>query len=210
MDTVFFVSAFGALFAIMNPFVCLPLFLGFTDGQSPGEQRRTAISVAVYATAMCVVLSIAGNQILSFFGISVDGFRVAGGLILLTIALGMLNGSGNTSHEGTSDEKRHHSTVEQVAFYPITFPMTVGPGTITTLLIYRGQARTDPEIIAYWAAVGGTLAILAIVLFFAGDIGKHLGNTLRIIMARLMGLILAAISVQMMTVGLKALLPGLG
>lgn len=210
MDMAFYIKFFGALFAIMNPFVNLPFFLSLTDGQSPGEQRKTAIAVALYSVAMCVVLSLAGGRILDFFGISVDGFRVAGGLVLLTIALGMLKGAGNTAHEGSGAEQAHHATLDQVAFYPITFPMIVGPGTITALLVYRGQATTAAEDLAYWAALGTSLALLAVVLVFAGNIGKYLGASLRVVMTRLMGLVLAAIAVEMMAAGLKSLLPGLG
>jgi multiple antibiotic resistance protein len=210
MDMAFYIKFVGALFAIMNPFVILPFFLSLTEGQSPGEQRKTAVAVALYSVAMGVVIALAGGQILDFFGISVDSFRLAGGLVLLTIALGMLNGAGNTAHEGSSAEQAHHASLEQVAFYPITFPMIVGPGTITTLLVYRGQTATGAEDLAYWAALATALALLAVVLFFAGNIGKYLGASLRVVMTRLMGLVLAAIAVEMMAAGLKSLLPGLG
>lgn len=209
MDTVFLIKTFGAFFAIMNPFVNLPIFLSLTEELSAAQQRRTAIYVMVFSAAMCVVLAIAGQGILGFFGISVDDFRVAGGLVLMMIGLGMLNGSGNASHERTASEQTDQPDLRQVAFYPMTFPMIVGPGTITTLIVFYGQVDGFGTRFAFWGALGATLALLGIVLFFASQIGAHLSQTMRVIMTRLMGMILAAIAVDMIATGLKSLLPGL-
>ncbi|MCA8880515.1 MAG: MarC family protein [Rhodobacteraceae bacterium] len=209
MDTAFLIKFFGALFAIMNPFVNLPIFLSLTAGRSPGEMRATALSVAFFSAIMCVVVAVAGTQILTFFGVSVDDFRLAGGLVLLLIALGMLNGHDSTAHTGTAKEQEHHAELDNVAFYPITFPMIVGPGTIATLVVFRGQLTTQGQHLAYWAALAAILAILGVVLFSASSIGRHMSQTLRVIMTRLMGMILAAIAAEMIVGGLKALLPGL-
>ena len=209
METAFFIKTFGALFAIMNPFVNLPVFLSLTDGHSATEQRRTAWSVVIFSTAMCVVLALAGTGILAFFGISVDDFRVAGGLVLLLIALGMLNGNGNSSHEGSAAERENQPDLKQIAFYPMTFPIIVGPGTITTLIVFHGQIDNFGQQTAFWSALAICLALLGVVLTFAGQIGARLGAGLRIIMTRLMGMILAAIAVDMIAAGLKAILPGL-
>lgn len=210
MDSVFFIKTFGALFAIMNPFVNLPIFLSLTDGHTPSEQRTAALAVLTFSAAMCAVLAAAGTGVLGFFGISVDDFRVAGGLVLLLIGLGMLNGSGNSSHEGSASEQSHQSDLRSIAFYPMTFPIIVGPGTITTLIVFHGQIDGVPMSLAFWGALGLALVILAVVMLFAAQIGALLSQTLRVIMTRLMGMILAAIAVGMIATGLKALLPGLG
>lgn len=209
MDIAFLVKVFGALFAIVNPFVNLPIFLSLTQGRSPAEMRGTGLSVAMFSAVMCVIVALAGTQILAFFGITVDDFRLAGGLVLLLIALGMLNGQDSTAHAGTPAEQSHQAELDSIAFYPLTFPIIVGPGTITTLVVFRGQSSTAGEHLAYWTALGGILALLALVLLFAPSIGRHMSQTLRVITTRLMGMILAAISVEMMIGGLKALLPGL-
>jgi multiple antibiotic resistance protein len=88
--------------------------------------------------------------------------------------------------------------------------MIVGPGTITALLVYRRQATMTAEDLAHWAALGTSLALLAVVLVFAGSIGRYLGASLRVVMTRLMSLVLAAIAVEMMAADLQSLLPGLG
>ena len=96
MDLTLLVKALGAFFAIMNPFVNLPLFLSLTAGQEPAQQRRTAWRTTLFSALMCAVVAVSGSALLRFFGISIDDFRVAGGLVLLTIALGMLSGRGSS------------------------------------------------------------------------------------------------------------------
>lgn len=210
MDPAFGLRFFGALFAIMNPLMVLPLFLAQTDGFGVADQRQTAISVTFYALAMCAVVAVAGAHILAFFGVRIDDFRLAGGLVLAIIALNMLNGAGNPAHEGGASETLAAPRIDAVAFYPLTFPMIVGPGTITTLLVFVQDARSPVDYAVFAGVVVAVVAVLGVVLYFAASIGQHLSATLRVIISRLMGMILLAISVSMLATGLKALLPGLG
>ncbi|MBI1219259.1 MAG: NAAT family transporter [Rhodobacteraceae bacterium] len=210
MDTVFLVKVLGALFAIMNPFVNLPVFLGLTEGMDTQTQRRNAMRVVVYSAVMCAVAAVAGQRILGFFGVSIDDFRVAGGLVVGMIAFGLLNGTNSSAHHGTPEEQREQAGLPQVAFYPMTFPMLVGPGTITTLVVFLGQAQGTGQHLAFAVALAAVLATLGIVFWFGATLGHYLSATLRVIMGRLMGMILLAIAVGMVATGLKALLPGLG
>lgn len=211
MDAALFLQAFAGLFAIMNPFVALPMFLTLTQDFSQAQQRQTAVRVTLFSLAMTAVIIVTGSAVLGFFGVSVDDFRVAGGIVLLTIALGMLNG-GSAAHTGSRDERRHQDTLPahgDVSFYPLTFPMLVGPGTITTIIVFTGHSGDAAGYVTIAAAAVATLAILFGVLWAAPVIGQHLGQTLRVIMTRLMGMILAGIAVGMIVAGLGALLPGL-
>lgn len=209
MSDGFAISMFGALFAVMNPFVNLPIFLSMTDGQSAADQRKTAVETIFYTSVMCAVVAFFGAFVLKFFGISIDSFRVAGGFVLAQIGLNMLNGKSNHSHHGTDSEQSAQASLNSIAFYPMTFPMLVGPGTITTLIVFANKAHTPPTMISYAIVVGTVLALLAVVLFFAGAIGTYLTQTMRVIMTRIMGMILIAIAVQMLAEGVIALLPGL-
>ncbi|CUH75444.1 inner membrane protein [Tritonibacter multivorans] len=209
MNTDFAIAMFGALFAVMNPFVNLPIFLSLTAGADRGAQRKTAVMILIYTAITCAVVAAAGSAILSFFDISVDAFRVAGGLVLMQIGLHMLNGNDSSAHHGTKTEQADHPAVENIAFYPMTFPMLVGPGTMTTLILFAHKAKDTLDWIAYGLCVGAVIGALGLVLFFAGDIGRLLTATMRTIMTRIMGMILMAIAVGMVVAGLKALLPGL-
>lgn len=211
MDVALFVKAFAGLFAIMNPFVNLPMFLALTEDLDPAQQRRAATRTALYCVVMVGVIIATGNAILAFFGITVDHFRVAGGIVLLMIALGMLNG-GSAVHSGSDSEQQHQSEQSRqgdIAFYPMTFPMIVGPGTIATLVVFTGNASGLQGYVAVTAAALIILILLFAVLWFAAAIGHHLSQTLRTIMTRLMGMILAAIAVDMVIAGLLVLMPGL-
>lgn len=209
MDIALFIKAFGGFFAIMNPFLALPMFLSLTEGQSQAVQRAQALKIASYTTVFSAVILLGGQSVLALFGVSVDDFRVAGGIVLMMIALGMLNGRGSSAHGGTPAEQSSQQQVEDVSFYPMTFPIIAGPGTITTLIIFAGQAKGAPGWIALVAALAIILLIMVVVLWFAADIGHHMSQTLRTIVTRLMGMILAAIAIGMIAAGAKALLPGL-
>jgi len=210
MDPTYGLRFFGALFAIMNPLMVLPLFLAMTDRFTAADQRRTALAVTFYAAVMCAVVAIAGTRILAFFGVRIDDFRIAGGLVLAIIALNMLNGAGNPAHEGGEKESVEPARVDAIAFYPLTFPMIIGPGTITTLLVFVQEVRSPAAFGVFAGVVAIVLALLGVVLYFSAAIGEHLSGTLRIIISRLMGMILLALAVGMFTAGVKALLPGLG
>lgn len=209
MPDTFAITMFGALFAVMNPFVNLPIFMSLTEGLSRPEQRKVALQVTVFTAVSCAIVAVAGNAILSFFGISVDAFRVAGGLVLLQIGFHMLNGKSSSAHHGSEAEQDHLNSGDSIAFYPMTFPMLVGPGTMTTLILYADKASSLTTGIVYAACVAAVVLSLAIAFFFAGDIGRFLSTTARTIMSRLMGMILIAIAVGMVSEGLKALWPGL-
>lgn len=209
MDHLSAIKLFGALFAIMNPFVNLPVFLGLTDGASKALQQRVALKVGLFSAIMGGIIALAGGQILSLFGITVDDFRVAGGLVLLLISLNMLHGEQSSTHHGTKAENANLGDAASIAFYPLTFPIIVGPGTITTLIVFAGQVHGVGDAVIYGLVFALCLALLTTVLYFAGVLGGFLGDTARVIMSRLMGMILAAIAVDMMASGLRVLLPGL-
>lgn len=209
MDTTELVKVFGAFFAIMNPFVNLPIFLALTSSMKVTEQRALAVKIVILSAIMCGIILLFGRQIIGFFGITIDQFRIAGGIVLAHIAWSMLQGDSVTSHHGNAKEQGQMQDLTSLAFYPITFPIIVGPGTIATLIIYSGQADTMPETLAIAAIVAAILIILFFVLFFASAFGEILTDTMRVITTRLMGMILLAIAIEMIFDGAKAVLPGL-
>jgi len=203
------VKAFGAFLAIMNPFVNLPIFLALTANLTVSQHRILALKITLFSAVMCAVILVAGQQIIAFFGITIDQFRIAGGVVLAHISWSMLNGGDVASHHGSAQEKVSMKDLSSLAFYPVTFPMIVGPGTIATIIIYAGHASSLSNALAVGAVLAAILAILFVVLFFAAEFGKVLSDTMRVITTRLMGMILLAISVEMIVAGIRAVLPGL-
>ncbi len=210
MGTATLATTFGAFFAIMNPFVNLPLFLALTSGFTVAEQRALALRVTLISAAMCGVILIGGRQIIDFFGITVDQFRIAGGIVLAHIAWSMLNGQSIASHHGAKHEQQDMKELTSLAFYPMAFPMIVGPGTIATLIIYAGHASGLSDLAQTGAVVATVLVLLFVVLFFASFFGRVLTETMRVIMTRLMGMILLSIAVAMILTGITNIFPAAG
>ncbi len=209
METTLAVGFFGALFAIMNPITNLPVFLSVTQDLPVSDQRKVAVKTALYCLILGGAFAAIGSQALGLFGISVDDLRVAGGLVVLMIGLNMLNGNESSSHHGTDGEKKSYPAPETVAFYPLAFPILVGPGTITTLILYAHHIKTPVEAIVYAGVFMFVVALLLGTFWNASALAKRLSDNARVIMSRFMGMILAAIAISMIADGLKALLPGL-
>ncbi len=209
METTLAVGFFGALFAIMNPITNLPVFLSVTQSLPPAEQRKIAVKTALYCLILGAAFASVGSQTLGLFGISVDHLRVAGGLVVMMIGLNMLNGNESTSHHGTDGEKQSYPAPETVAFYPLAFPILVGPGTITTLILYAHHIKTPVEAIVYAGVFLAVVALLLATFWNAAWLAQRLSDNARVIMSRFMGMILSAIAISMIADGLKALLPGL-
>ncbi|MGX1498634.1 multiple antibiotic resistance protein [Labrenzia sp. MBR-25] len=209
MDQVLFLKLFAALFAIMNPIANLPVFLSLTADKGPGFERKVALTILFGLTAGSAFIGLTGDTILKVFGISLDAFRLAGGFLILLIALNLISGEKSKAHHGTDEEQEHHSEQENPAIYPLTVPILLGPGTISTMIIYRGQVTDLSQEIAYIAAIAASIVVLVGTFFAAPFLSKFLGQTATSVMSRLMGMILAAIAMEMMVGSLKVLLPGL-
>ncbi len=207
----FVIKVFAALFAIMNPIANIPVFLSLTDGASREAQQKVALTAIIGVAVGCAVSAVAGEAILGFFGISVDDFRLAGGVIVLLIALSMLQGTASHAHARTPDEKEQTEDIDptSVAIYPLTVPLLVGPGTIATLIIFAASARKDGTVLELAVGLVAFLALLAAALLAAPFLGQHLSQNATAIARRLMGMILAAIAMEMIVTSLRTLLPGL-
>ncbi len=198
------------LVAIVNPLAIIPFFIHYTEGFSPA-QRRSTIRTAAFS-AFCVISACAllGLQVLDFFNISLQSFQVGGGLLLLISAMNMLNArpaedrpTEATLAAGVEKAATGHS----IAVVPLTIPLLTGPAAMSTVVIYADQAR---DIWQHLALVGyGVVVALATALCFslAQPIGRALGRTGINVMTRLMGLILAALAIEVMARGLIKIFP---
>jgi multiple antibiotic resistance protein len=197
-----------ALLAIVNPIGVVPFFIHFTQSLSR-EQRRRTIRISAFTAFTVIALSaLAGLKIIEFFGISIASFQVGGGLLLLTSAIAMLNAQPAESKPGdVSEGQEKVDAGASIAVVPLTIPLLTGPATISTMVIYAERTRHWWELavlVGYGVVVGGAtfLAFSA-----SGRIAKWLGRTGINVMTRLMGLILAALAVEIMADGLVKLFP---
>lgn len=208
-DLAFSIKVFTALFAIMNPVANVPVFLSLTSGASDAERRKVAVTALIAVSIGCVVAAVAGSSILGMFGVSIDDFRLAGGLLVLLIALSMLHGTASTQHASTEQESKTVAATDSVAIYPLAIPLLLGPGTIATMIVLGHSAVSGGKELAFTAGLAAFLLLLAASMLSAPFIGHYLSPRVTAITQRLMGMILAAIAVDMMMSSLRASFPGL-
>jgi multiple antibiotic resistance protein len=197
-----------ALLAIVNPIGAVPFFLHFTQNLTREQRRRTIRVSSVSACLVVAISAVAGLKIIDFFGISIASFQVGGGLLLLISSLNMLNAQQAESR-GTDvgDGQAKADAGDSIAVVPLTIPLLTGPATISTMVIYAEKTRTLMQhavLVGYGVVIG-----LATFLVFSasGRIARVLGRTGINVMTRLMGLILAALAVELLADGLTKLFP---
>jgi len=197
-----------ALLAIVNPIGVIPFFIHFTEGFTR-EQRKRTIRVAAFSAFVVIAVSaLAGLKIIEFFGISLASFQVGGGTLLLISALQMLNAQpAETRPEDVNEGDTKVDAGDSIAVVPLTIPLLTGPATISTMVIYADKTRHWWEL-AFLVGYGVVIGIAVWLAFSAaGRIAKVLGKTGINVMTRLMGLILAALAVEVMSDGLIKLFP---
>jgi multiple antibiotic resistance protein len=198
------------LLAIVNPLAIVPFFIHYTQGFSRAHRRRT-IWVASFSAFLVIAPSaLLGLQILEFFNISLASFQVGGGMLLLTSALNMLNAQPAEAKPLTNEMEEGAEKAAMgasIAVVPLTIPLLTGPATMSTVVIYADQAKTFLQL-ATLVGYGVVIAAATAVCFaLAGPIARVLGKTGINVMTRLMGLILAALAVEVMADGLTKLFP---
>ncbi len=215
LEHLLFVKTFIGMVALMNPLGAIPILISISSGKPAVVRQRIP---KITATAIFIILLVsvwAGELILKLFGISIEAFQAGGGILILFMAIHMLEAkqSPMKQTEGESKElsEQEIKSMSSVAVVPMAIPLMSGPGTISFSIIQGAELSN---------VLGGRLLLSAVVLAaallawatlaFADPIGKKLGETGLNIATRLMGMLLAAIGVQMIAHGLVKLLPGLG
>ena len=195
----FTLLALTSVLFIVNPIAVIPTYLVITQKDSAERRARTARRACISAAAILIAFAVAGRQIFSVFGITIDAFRVAGGLILWVVAMDMLHGERRTQ-EG-QQEITEGASKEDVALAPLAMPMLAGPGAISTIMVLSSQAAGMSEKIAVYVAIIVTMAIAWVVLRVGDKVVLRMGETGIRVMTRIMGLLLAAIAMQFVISG---------
>jgi len=195
------VLAFGALFAVLNPVATIPPFLAMTERNSDDERHAMVERASLIAATVLVVFALTGIRVLTFFGVTVPAFRIAGGLVLLRVAFELLAG-GRTSRM-TSEESLEAAQKDDISITPLAVPILCGPATITTGILLSSQATTWLHTGVLVAMIAAVYLVVFTALRVAVDHIHRLGQTPVKISSRLMGLILAALAVQYVVDGIR-------
>jgi multiple antibiotic resistance protein len=200
-------SFIATLFSMMNPIGNVGVFASLTANQSDDQARRTAWTCALSVTITLFIVAWSGSIILELFGITVDSLRAAGGLIIVLIGLNMLfNKSG---HNQSPAELEDAKSSASIAVVPLTIPLVAGPGTMATVLIAAQQNSSVLSKVEISLVIAGFAALTGLLFTFATPISKRIGESGMGAATRVMGMILTAIAMGMLTDGLKVMLPGL-
>lgn len=199
IETGFLITAFATLFVVIDPPGLIPLFIALTPGMSAAQRRSIGGRACLVAIGILTLFGLAGEAVLNFIGISMSAFRIAGGILLFLTALDMLFERRTQRRQGQTTEHAHDPSV-----FPLAIPLIAGPGAIASMILLVGQSGPG------WA---GTLAVHVVMVvvvasafalfLIAGPLERLLGRVGNLVITRLLGMLLAALSVQFVIDGIK-------
>jgi multiple antibiotic resistance protein len=186
------VTAFITLVVIMDPLGNVPIFLAISQGVEPRERARIAAQGVLVALAVIAAFALAGGQVLKYLGVSLPSLSVAGGLLLVLVALELLRGDFDRPRVGAG---------AQVALVPLATPLLAGPGAIAATMVLMEQASGGGEVALTWTGIFAAFGVVWIVLRLAAPIGRLLPEGVIRLLSRVMGVLLAAIAVELILSG---------
>ena len=202
------ISALLTLFVVVDPVGLVPTFLAVTEDLPRRARRSVAVRASLIAGAILIGSALIGDWLLRTLSISLPAFRIAGGLLLFSIASEMVFGV-RLRRESREAEEAVEEHVRNIAAFPLAIPLLAGPGAITATVLLAGRAGGNPMLIAVLIAVVVLVAASCFVAFlFAERIGRAIGLTGNIVLSRLLGVLLAALAVQYVVDGVRAILYG--
>jgi len=200
----FAVASFVTLFVVVDPIGLAPAFLAVTDGLDRHQRMRVALRASVIAATILIGAALAGDWLLRQLGISLSAFRIAGGLLLFSIASEMVFG-WRGERETRTAEQAIEEHVRNIAAFPLAIPLLAGPGALTASVLLASQADARPLWLGILIGTIGLVAAASFVSFWlAGRIGRLMGVTGNVVLSRLLGVILAALAVQFVLDGVRA------
>lgn len=202
----FGLAAFTSLFAIVDPLAAVPVYLALTSRDTPARRRAIARRAALTTLVVLLVFASAGPVLFRFFGISIAAFKIAGGALLLAMAFDMLRAKVSATRS-TAAEEEDAAMREDVGLIPIGIPLLSGPGAIASSMMLASRARGAGEVMALYTAIVLVGLVTWLILRGATGIARVLSRTGMNVIARLMGLILAAVAVQFVMDGVREAFP---
>lgn len=198
MEAATAITAFVALFVVIDPIGLAPVFVALTRGTEARARRAIAVRACLVGVALLTLFGLVGESVLDFIGISMPAFRISGGILLFLTAFDMLFERRTQRREGQT------APHDDPSIFPLAMPLIAGPGAMATMILLAGQTGGDPMALAVVHLVMFSVVALAFVFFLAaGPIERALGHTGTLVVTRLLGMLLAALSVQFVLDGLR-------
>jgi multiple antibiotic resistance protein len=208
MPVEFLISALVTLVIVVDPIGLVPSFVAVTDGLPDEARRDVALRACLIAAAILAGTAFLGDWLLRTLAISLPAFRIAGGLLLFSIASEMVFGV-RIGRQSRQAEEAIEERVRNVAAFPLAIPLMAGPGAITATVLLAGRAAGDPlRLGILLGAIAVAIALCFVVFRLAAAIARRFGTTANVVLSRLLGVLLAALAVQYVIDGVRAALVG--
>jgi len=204
--TELFVSAFVTFFVVIDPPGCAPIFASLTQGASAAHRRTMAVRSVLIATAILLFFALLGEQLLKKLGVSLEAFKIAGGIMLFLIALEMVFEKRQERRSNRAEEVKKSGEVEDISVFPMGIPMIAGPGSIASVMLLMARHEGLEATAAILGALAANLVLVLLALIAAGPIMRLVGPKIEGMVTRLLGVILAALAVQFVLDGIQATL----
>jgi multiple antibiotic resistance protein len=199
-DQNLFLDVAVGLFALLNPLLAIPIFLGLTPGYASRQRQRTALVAAItVAIALCVA-ALVGDQILNLFGIHAPSFQIAGGLIVLLIALRMFEDRSDEEQDAAEGQERQRN----IAVYPLAIPLLAGPGAFVTTIVFSSRVGSLGDLLSLAAGIVAVVLVLWLAMAFATPAARYLNKSTINIGTRILAILLAAVAMEMIIAGIDA------
>ncbi len=209
MITELIISIFVTLLVTIDPLGMVPIFVSLTVGMTAKQKRTVAIRSSLIALVVLATFALFGEKVLGVLGITLPAFRTAGGLMLLWIGFEMVFEKREERKNATAERAISDKHVNDVAAFPLAIPLMAGPGAITATMLIAAKAHGDWIILGTLIAIIAVLLLLCTIIFIlSGRIEHLIGDTGRIVLSRLLGVILAALAVQYIADGIIQLAQG--
>jgi multiple antibiotic resistance protein len=203
MNVEFAITTFAAVFAIVNPIGNIPFFVAVTEGYDKEMKRRITRKIALVVVVVLAGFGLFGQAIFAVYGITIPAFKIAGGLLLFTIAFSMLQGQRSKTRI-TDEDEQDVLAKEEIGIVPLGIPLFAGPGAITTVMIsisYASNSGDPIEVGAVFLAIIATAILSYILLVYSEPIFRRMGRSGAMAFSRIMGLLLAAVAVEFVISG---------
>jgi multiple antibiotic resistance protein len=201
--TELFISAFVTFFVVIDPPGCAPIFASLTSGTPAAHRRAMAIRSVLVASGILFAFALAGKPFLKALGVSLEAFRIAGGIMLFLIALDMVFEKRTERRENRAEEVKA-SELDDISIFPMGIPMIAGPGSIASAMLLCSRVDNWAERGVVLAALAAILALTMVALLLADPLMKLIGHRLEAMVTRVLGVVLAALAAQFVIDGVKA------
>ena len=199
-----FISALVTFFVVIDPPGCAPIFASLTAGTPAAHRRAMALRSTAVASVILLLFAAFGEQFLGAMGISLDAFRIAGGVMLFIIALEMVFEKRTERRESRAEDVKANPAHEDISIFPMAIPMIAGPGSIASVMLLNARSTGLQESLVVLAALAVVMLVTLLSLLAAGPLMKALGFKIEAMITRILGVVLAALATQFVIDGLKA------